>query len=147
MNVHDHGDRYGNANFESLRTEGYLYADNPNISACQKNKRKIYDLGEYRMEEKVITVQDGSRIWKAHLEFYHNEAQLRGFPYFRITEVDDVCYLWQLDPEHPESCEYVLIKTGTDYSALRKEAMERETALCRELYPERFRRPFSFFSS
>ncbi len=98
------------------------------------------------MEEQNITVRSGSHIWKAHLEFYHNEAQLRGFPYFHITEVDETYYLWQLAPEHPESCEYVLVKTSTDFSALHQEGMERETALCRELYPERFTRRGSLFN-
>lgn len=75
-------------------------------------------------EKEKITIYTGKHIWKSPLEYHNEYTFLHGRPYFQITEVDNVYYLWELDLNVPDPSEYRIMKTGDDFSPLFDEGME-----------------------
>jgi len=75
-------------------------------------------------EKEKITIYTGKRVWKSPLEYHNKYTFLHGRPYFLITEVDNLYYLWELDLSVPDPGEYRIMKTGDDFSPLFDEGME-----------------------
>ena len=74
----------------------------------------------------------GDIIWKSYLE--HNpQGKLFGNPYYYITEIDKVYYLWEWNVEKNE---YVSLKSSTDFSNLNEEGMELQRKLDIILFPQ-----------
>ncbi len=90
------------------------------------------------MKEKM-TIHNSTPIWKSHLEYFNDSMFLHGFPYYRITEIDDDYYLWELDREDPDSMKYNILKTSRDFDPLYEEGMKLQDDRRKELYPERQR--------
>lgn len=89
-----------------------------------------------KTEEREITVRSGTHIWKSHLEYYNDYMVFRGFPFYRITEVDDICYLWELDQENPDSMKYNILKKSRDFEELREEGDKLQDKARKKFYPE-----------
>ncbi len=88
------------------------------------------------MEKREITFHSGTQIWKSHLEYYNDQMVLRGFPFYRISEIQDVYYLWELSQEDPDSMKYDILKKSTDFDELYEEGMELQDEMRNKLYPE-----------
>ena|GEM_PF-2633824 len=80
-------------------------------------------------EKEEITIFTGKHIWKSPLEYHNKYTFLHGRPYFQITEVDEVYYLWELDLNDPDSSEYRIMKKSKDFGPLFDEGMELNEAL------------------
>jgi hypothetical protein len=80
-------------------------------------------------ENKKINIFTGKHIWKSHLEYHNERTFLHGFPYYQITEVDNVFYLWELDLNDPGPGEYRIRKKNNDFDPLYDEGRELEEAL------------------
>jgi hypothetical protein len=76
------------------------------------------------MDEKEINVIMGKQVWKTIGEYYNDKMWIRGYPYYQITKVNDVYYLWELDKDNPDSMKYNLLKKSTDFSPLYDEGLE-----------------------
>lgn len=94
------------------------------------------------MKEREITFHGGTQIWKSHLEYFNDRMFLHGFPFYRINEIEDVCYLWELDQEDPDSMKYNILKKSTDFNALYEEGMALQDKMRERLYPEKSQRSF-----
>lgn len=81
------------------------------------------------MSDKEITIFTGTHIWKSGLEYHNEHTFLRGFPYFQITGVDDVYYLWELDLDDADSMKYRILKKSDDFGLLHEEGMKLADAL------------------
>jgi hypothetical protein len=80
-------------------------------------------------DKKEITIFTGTHIWKSGLEYHNEHTFLHGFPYFQITGVDDVYYLWELDLDDADRRSYRIIKKSDDFGLLHEEGMELADAL------------------
>jgi hypothetical protein len=81
------------------------------------------------MTKEKISIFTGKHIWKSPLEYHNEHTFIHGRPYFQITEVDEVYYLWELDLNDPDPSEYRIMKTGDDFGPLFDEGMELNEAL------------------
>ncbi len=89
--------------------------------------------------DKELNILQGTHIWKSGLEYHNEHTVLHGFPYYQITEVDGVYYLWALDWDKADDRKYNIIKQTTEFSPLHEEGMALNNALGnkyreRELY-------------
>jgi hypothetical protein len=75
-------------------------------------------------EKEKLTIHRGRHIWKSGLEYYNESMFMHGWPYFQITEVDGVYYLWELDLNDPDPGEYLVLKTGDEFVPMHEEGME-----------------------
>jgi hypothetical protein len=80
-------------------------------------------------EKEEITIFTGKHIWKSPLEYHNERMFLHGRPYYQITEVDEVYYLWELDLNDPDPHEYRIRKKCDDFGPLFDEGMELNEAL------------------
>ena len=80
-------------------------------------------------KKEKISIHEGKHIWKSPLEYHNKHTFLHGYPYYRITEVDDLYYFWELDYSDPDHPEYRVKKTGNDFSPLFDEGMELNEVL------------------
>jgi len=94
------------------------------------------------MEKKEITILHGVMVWKSGIEYYNDSMFTHGYPYYRVTKIDEIYYLWELNPDNPDSGEYRIIKTCNDFTPLYDEGMALAEQVVRRLYPEYFRYPF-----
>ena len=83
-----------------------------------------------------IKIHNGTPIWKSHIEYFNEYTVLHGFPCYRITEINDEYYLWELDREVPDSRKYNILKTSRDFDLLYEEGMKLQNDRREELYPE-----------
>lgn len=75
------------------------------------------------MNKKEITIQTGKHIWKSPMEYFSKNATFYGSPYYQITEVDNICYLWELSKEEPDKHKYHIIQKSEDFGTLFDEGM------------------------
>ncbi|MGC2164710.1 MAG: hypothetical protein WA632_01700 [Gallionella sp.] len=61
---------------------------------------------------------DGIAVWKCPYEYFYKGATLYGLPYYLINEVEQVYYLWELDPTTPESRCYAIIASDTKFAVM-----------------------------
>ncbi|MCP4108867.1 MAG: hypothetical protein GY749_25540 [Desulfobacteraceae bacterium] len=92
------------------------------------------------MEKKEITIHSGTMIWKSGPEYFNDKMFLHGYPYYRITEVDGLYYLWELDPDDPDSGKYRIMKTGSEFIPFHKEGMALSDKISEKLYADRHNR-------
>jgi hypothetical protein len=81
------------------------------------------------MNKEEINIHYGTEVWKSHIEYYNEHMFMRGFPYYQITEVNDVYYLWELDLNDPDSYNYRIMQQSDDFSPLYDKGGELEDAL------------------
>ncbi|MCP5495305.1 MAG: hypothetical protein H7A23_12180 [Leptospiraceae bacterium] len=84
------------------------------------------------MNREEITIQTGTHIWKSPMEYFSEHAVFHGSPYYQITEVDDVYYLWELSKEEPEKHKYQILKTSDNFGALHDEGMELNNTISKK---------------
>ncbi len=80
-------------------------------------------------EKKEISIFEGKHIWKSPLEYHNERMFLHGRPYYQITEVEKVYYLWELDLNDPDPSEYRIMKKSKNFGPLFDEGMELNEAL------------------
>ncbi len=74
----------------------------------------------------------GDIIWKSYLE--HNpEGRFYGNPYYYITQIDKIYYLWKWDIEKKE---YIALKNSPTFSPLNEEGMSLVKEIKDILYPK-----------
>lgn len=72
----------------------------------------------------------GDIIWKSYLE--HNpQGKLFGNPYYYITKIAKVYYLWEWDIEKNQ---YAFLNSSTDFGALNEEGMDLQRKLSIKLF-------------
>ncbi len=76
------------------------------------------------MKREGKRIFQGTHIWKSHMEYHNEHTFLHGFPYYQITEIDDVCYLWELDLNDPDPRNYRIIRESDDFNSLYEEGMK-----------------------
>ncbi len=91
------------------------------------------------MEDKEITIHHGTMIWKSGIEYFNDRMFLHGYPYYRITEVDELYYLWELNPDDPDSGKYRIMKTGSEFTPFHEEGMALADEMSKKLYPDRYK--------
>lgn len=85
------------------------------------------------MKTEELSIFHGDLIWKGSMEYHNEHTFLHGFPYYQITEVDEVYYLWALDLDNADSRSYKIIKEGDDFSSFHDEGMKLDDKI-REKY-------------
>jgi hypothetical protein len=81
------------------------------------------------MKEEEITILHGTHIWKSGLEYFNEKMFLHGNPYYQITEVGGVYYLWELDRNDPDSYNYHIMQQSDNFIHLHEKGMELNDAL------------------
>ena len=76
------------------------------------------------MNNEEVSIYAGSEVWKSMLEYHNKWTFIRGYPYFKITRVDEVYYLWELVLDDPDHVTYRIMKKSNDFSPLCDEGME-----------------------
>ena len=78
------------------------------------------------MIDKEISIYSGSEVWKSMLEYHNKWTFIRGYPYYKITRVDDVYYLWELVLDDPDHVTYRIMKKNDDSDPLWEEGRKLE---------------------
>lgn len=78
------------------------------------------------MTHNEISIYSGSQVWKSMLEYHNKWTFMRGYPYFQITRVDDVYYLWELVLDNPDDVTYRIMKKSDDFDPLYEEGRNLE---------------------
>lgn len=81
------------------------------------------------MTEKELSIFSGTHVWKSMLEYHNKWTFMRGYPYFQISRVDDVYYLWELVLDDPDNVTYRIMKKCDDFNPLFEEGMKLAEAL------------------
>jgi hypothetical protein len=76
------------------------------------------------MNMEKITIHHGDHVWKSHIEYHNEHTFIHGYPYYEITEVDDIYYLWELDRNDPDSRNYHIMQKSDNLSSLHEKGME-----------------------
>ncbi len=80
-----------------------------------------------KTEEKNIF--QGTHIWKSPMEYHNEHTFMHGYPYYQISKIDDVYYLWELDLKNPDSPDYRIMKEKNSFRPLYDEGMELNKAI------------------
>lgn len=76
------------------------------------------------MKKEEISIWQGVHIWKSHKEYYGKYRFLHGDPYYQITQVGDIFFLWELDNNEPDSANYKIMKQSNNFNSLWEEGMK-----------------------
>lgn len=76
------------------------------------------------MIDDEIHIYSGSQVWKSMLEYHNKWTFIRGYPFYQITRVDDVYYLWELVLDNPDDVSYRIMKKSDDFDPLWEEGMQ-----------------------
>ncbi|MCU0288776.1 MAG: hypothetical protein MUF15_20575 [Acidobacteria bacterium] len=74
--------------------------------------------------EEEVSIYAGSEVWKSMIEYHNKWTFIRGYPYYKITRVDEVYYLWELLLDDPDHVSYRIMKKSNDFSPLWDEGMK-----------------------
>ncbi|MEN8216331.1 MAG: hypothetical protein ABFS56_08130 [Pseudomonadota bacterium] len=79
--------------------------------------------------KKEEIIRYAPQAWKSHIEYYNEQMFIHGYPYYQITEVDDIYYLLELDLNDPDSYNYHIMEQSDNFSYLYEKGMALEDAL------------------
>jgi len=84
--------------------------------------------------DEELTIHSGDLIWKTIIEYYYENAFIRGYPYYQITRVNDMYYLWELKLEDPNAYDYRIIDQNEDFSPLNEKGMALGDVIGKKYY-------------